>query len=48
MWLIVAPPFACAGEPMKPLRKRNMSTVWMFFAHAMGTWSSTKSAKVAM
>lgn len=47
MSLIVAPPVACAGEPMKPLRKRKRSTVSIFLAVAMGTWTRIKRARVA-
>ena len=45
---IEAPPVASDGEPIKPVRKRNPISVPKLPASAVGTWSTTKTASVAI
>lgn len=48
MSLILAPPVARLGLPMKPVRKRKARSMPKFAASAVGTCRTTKSSNVRM
>lgn len=45
---MLAPPVASAGEPRTPVTNRKTRSIEKLVASAVGTWKSTKSARVEM